>query len=513
MASIAAETPIVPGDIWFHTYGRYDVITKLYGTTVETRSLKQPIAELKAKPNSYDISQPSRQYRLNSTFHKRGIRVGDRVSNSVAYRNGDTNNVVTGVVTELFFKNETLLIRVGDDGNELSASMFRVLTDEEGLGLTLNLPSMFRTDEPALRTPIPGDIWKKGLKYVKYVVITGKGIRVWYSKQLDNDLMYKTGRSRSLSIFDIRRGEWKFHKRGIRVGDRVKAKVPYPNGSVTQGIVTKLIFEAYRMYIQIDTTGLTKHEAGKFQLDEPTTSPTPRRRVTLRRKKIKGSIWGKWARGERVVVLDTKPLRYRKILTDEGLLVGPVLTDEDEFKKYSMKRRGPREGERWEDASDDYSVRVLNTWTVGDEEENLDIQYIADDSSFSDFMTIAKFIKTFTPDDPSEMDIYKKGNEKYYVANIKRGEGKRTYTLRKTNGRDPVEIMHSITSLDSPMLDNKFEFVQNGPRGVWYDEDAGDAIEIELSDYNKDDDVHKAVYIKRGSRKVKDGDPYREAWA
>lgn len=371
MASIAAEIPIVPGDIWFDRYDRYAVITKLYGTTVETRSLKQPIAELKAKPNSDDISQPSRQFRLNWTFHKRGIRVGDRVSNSKAYRNGDTNNVVTGVVTELFFKNQTLVIRVGEDGNELSAYMFRVLKDEEGLGLTLNLTSMFR--------------WKNGL--------------------------------------------------------------------------------------------------------------------------IKGSIWGKRARGEwaRVVVLDTKPLRYRKILTDEGFFVGPVLTDEDEFKKYKMKRRGPRVGERWEDASDDYSVRILNTWTIGDEEEDIDIQYIADDSSFSQFLTYSKFIKTFTPAGPSETDIYKKGNKEYYVANIERGEGKRTYTLRKTNGRDPVEIMHDITSLDSPMLDNKFEFVQNGPRGVWYDEDAGDAIEIELSDYNKDDDgsQNTPVYIKKRKPKGK----------
>lgn len=37
MASIAAETPIVPGDIWFDTYDRYAVITKLYGTTVWTK--------------------------------------------------------------------------------------------------------------------------------------------------------------------------------------------------------------------------------------------------------------------------------------------------------------------------------------------------------------------------------------------------------------------------------------------------------------------------------------------
>ena len=62
MASIAAEIPIVPGDIW--NFDRtYSVITKLDRQTVQITWLKQPLAELKGSPTvTIPISQLRRDW-------------------------------------------------------------------------------------------------------------------------------------------------------------------------------------------------------------------------------------------------------------------------------------------------------------------------------------------------------------------------------------------------------------------------------------------------------------------
>ncbi len=113
--------PIVPGDIWKDNKnytGRNAVITNINGIMITWNWLD-------------DGGQKTRSIQIftrDLVFHKRGIRVGDRVSNSVAFNNSNFDQLVNGIVMELFFKNRTLRIRV--DGNEYSASMFRVLTEE-----------------------------------------------------------------------------------------------------------------------------------------------------------------------------------------------------------------------------------------------------------------------------------------------------------------------------------------------------------------------------------------------